>query len=96
MMMMSEQRYCCDRCFDSIGRRSVDAARLWLDLCELAQSSDPTLVWINTEPSPSLRVLEVMGFLVTTETDTQTRIRIKGESSDETGIYFCGGECEGG
>jgi len=93
MMMMSEQGYCCDSCFDLIARRSTDGARLWLDLCEIYHKSKAILACRYREGSTSIRVLEVLGFIVTTETTDKIYIKVMGKVTDETGTYFCGGRC---
>lgn len=91
-MKMSKPGVCCDNCFGKIASRSTGAARLWMDLCEI-DLKNPKGFGIRLEDFPTLRLLEVLGFVVTTETDSMIIVHVQGKTSDSYGTYFCGGKC---
>ncbi len=91
-LTMSEQGYCCDSCVKLIAHRSTDAARLWVELCEIHLESE-MIISLVEECHPSLRTLEVLGFIITTENSQRTLAKVLGKITDETGTYYCGGEC---
>jgi len=93
MMTMSDKACCCDDCFDLIAKRSADSARLWLDLCDIYYNSNAILMIGNSAPTPSIRTLETLGFILTTETQHMTYVRVLGEVFDGEERYFCGGRC---
>jgi hypothetical protein len=91
-MKMSKPGLCCDSCFEMIAQESTRAARLWLDLCELQLHSRIFGLLINDEIS--IRILETMGFILTTETPHMIVVKVNGFSTQEDGSFFCGGNCE--
>lgn len=90
-MKMSKPGLCCDSCFGLIARRSTNAARLWLDLCEL-QIKSP-LFGLRTPDFPNLNLLERLGFIITTDIPGIIMVKVRGFHKDSLGTYFCGGKC---
>lgn len=90
-MKMSNPGLCCEKCFEMIARNSTGAAKLWLDLCELQLHSE--VFGIKTQDFVTLRLLEVLGFIVTTDTPEVIVIKVKGQKLDGSEPYFCGGKC---
>lgn len=91
-MEMSKPGLCCESCFEIIAKYNTHTAALWLDLCELQLHSPVFGLW--TEECEELRLLEILGFIVTTETPNIIIVKVKGERCDNQGPYFCGGNCE--
>jgi len=75
-----------------IGKKDTRAARLWLDLCNIHLHS--RIFGLLIPDDPSLRLLELMGFITTTETPHMIVVKVNGFHSDEDDSYFCGGSCE--
>ncbi len=91
-MKMSNRGYCCDDCFSKIAIRSTASAQLWVDLCEI--QADCNLFGLAMKDFPALRILEILGFIVTTETPEIIVVKVLGEHEDDEGVYFCGGNCD--
>lgn len=91
-MRMDKPGVCCGQCFELIARIDTSAAKLWLDLCELRMHS--TIFGIITDDTPDLRLLESLGFILTTETSTIIFIKVLGHQKDALESFFCGGRCE--
>ncbi len=88
MKMSSKYFVCCADCFESIGKRSTSAARLWMDLCAL--ECQYGLVNLKGVDNPCLRTLEHLGFLTTTDRPKHVTIRLKGRMVTEEGQpFFC-------
>ncbi len=94
IMKMSKPGLCCDSCFHIIANHSPNAAKLWLDLCDLQILFDDVFGLPSKEIALKLRVLELLGFIVTSETLELTMIKVNGKKADHVGVYFCGGQCE--
>lgn len=86
--MTTNPSSCCAECFDTIARKSTTAARLWMDLCEI-QVETPSPFWLIMETERHLRMLEIMGYVVTTDTPLVTYIKVNGRVYDEDGVCFC-------
>lgn len=93
-MKMSKPGLCCDNCFGSIACRSTSCARLWLDLCDI-QNNTSSPFGLQLEDFPALRLLEVLGFVVTSENPHMIVVKVLGRQEDAYGAYFCGGKCNG-
>jgi len=91
-MKMSKPGICCDRCFECIAKRNVEAAKLWLDLCDI-QEGCPGIFGLRTSDFSSLRLLELLGFILTTDTPQIIFVKVKGQKQDALGTFFCGGGC---
>lgn len=91
MKTMSKPGLCCDSCFDLIARRSTNAAKLWLDLCDIQVHSQT--FGLRTRDFPTLRLLENFGFILTMEKPGMILIKVQGQKYDALGTYFCGGKC---
>ena len=88
---MSETGICCNECFDLIARKSTISAKLWLDLCDLYIKSN--IFGLRSEDFRELRILELLGFIITTETPDIILVKVQGQCEDYQGVYFCGGFC---
>ncbi len=91
-MKMSKPGLCCDSCFGLIARRSTSAAKLWMDLCDI-QIKTPNRFGLKLVDIPALRLLEILGFVLTSDTDQLTLVKVNGKHCDSIGTYFCGGNC---
>lgn len=91
-MKMSKPGLCCDSCFGQIARRSTVAARLWMDLCEIQLNS--SLFGLRTPDFPALQLLEILGFIITTDVHDIIIVKVLGKHRDDIGTYYCGGNCE--
>ena len=88
--MISPENYfiCCERCFESIALISPRAAKLWMDFC--AYHLELGIVALDEKKLPEVELLESLGFLLTTDTDDLTLIRVEGEMKTEEGEpFFC-------
>jgi len=86
-MQMSKYFICCEKCFETIGKKNTKAARLWMDFCAM-KLQNGEVVEIETQDFPELRVLENLGFLISTEKKNSLAVRIKGHMSTEEGEHF--------
>lgn len=75
MMQMSKYFFCCERCFEIIGRKNTKAAKLWMDLCALSLNNETEYISVNTN-SPEIRDLEILGFLTSTENESGIVIKM--------------------
>lgn len=95
-MQMSKYFACCERCFETIGKRSTNAAKLWLDLCALRLIRGD-IMSIDLPDFPELRALETLGFVVSTDQPQKIIVKVKGHCLTEDGQdFFCvmGGDHE--
>jgi len=86
-MKMNDYFVCCEQCFEVIGKRNTRAARLWMDLCSMILESGEPVFFLSSD-FPELRVLETLGFLVSTDLDDSLAIRIHGHMSTLDGEHF--------
>lgn len=84
---MSRYFLCCEQCFTTISERSVKAAKLWMDFCTLGLENGEIVI-IETNDFPELRVLETLGFLVSTDQYKQLAVRVKGHILTKEGEHF--------
>lgn len=82
---------CCDQCFAMIATRCPRAAVLWLDLCDLDMQFNTFA--LETVDVASLRLLELFGFVITTDKDNLIIIKVLGRQKDDIGEFFCIGDC---
>ncbi len=88
-MQMTKYFICCEKCFETIGRRNTTAARLWMDFCAMRLENNGVVV-LDTVDFPELRLLETLGFVVSTDQDHSIAIRVNGCMNTETGEpFFC-------
>jgi hypothetical protein len=92
-MKMSKPGLCCDDCFALLAKTNTKAARLWMDLCE-AQRRYGVFGLVTSDTTPSLLLLERMGFIITTDTRDLIVVKVRGEQDDQDGFFFCGGRCD--
>ncbi|MFI0477762.1 MAG: hypothetical protein ACH349_01365 [Candidatus Rhabdochlamydia sp.] len=88
---MSDPGLCCDECFNLLAKRSVDAACLWLDLCEIQKSCK--VFGLKVEDDPYFQLLECLGFITTTDALSLIIVKVHGREEDGLGAFFCGGKC---
>ena len=94
MKMMSDAG-CCEKCVAHIARIHTNAARLWLDLCALRLSRGE-YVKIRTTDFHEMRLLENLGFVVTTEHPPHHLIvQIKHLHNEDGEQFFCLKEIHG-
>lgn len=104
-MKMNDYSACCGTCFNLIAKKSSVAAKFWLDICKfscgrrvikLAYKDHSMLLNydITVKEFSPIRQLELMGFLVSIDTEQDVIIKVKSERSEEDGMFFCGGICE--
>lgn len=85
--------YCCQKCIEELRLRSVAAANLWINLCQLA-SEYHGIIHINEsripEAIPVFRELESKGYIVTADGASSIKIRVEGfQHEDPDNDYFC-------
>ena len=87
---MSEKYFmCCEKCFQILGRKSTDAAKIWMDICAVSLNVQRDVVSIEGYDK-EVRVLEKNGFVISTELDYGMYVKVKGHYETTTGEhYFC-------
>lgn len=85
---MSKYCICCEKCFECIGKRSTNAARLWMDLCTTKMDCGNPVVCMPYE-TPEIRALELLGYVVSTEMQDHVRVNVLGYFSNEYQHAFC-------
>lgn len=90
-MKMSRKASCCDGCFEMIGWRSQKAAQLWVHLCEIYM--ELPLFGFAMGDDEELRILEILRFIVTTETKNMIMVKVLGHGDRGLFVHFCGGRC---
>jgi len=84
---MGKYFICCERCFETIGKRNTRAAKIWMDFCALKLERGHVFEIKNID-FPELRVLENLGFIVSTDRSDSLAIRVNGHMSTEDGQHF--------
>ena len=84
---MNSNKYfiCCEKCFETIGRTNTRAAKLWMELCATYLECGLFSVAVDFG---EVGVLENLGFLVSTETQDNSLIRVKGHMNSVHGEHF--------
>lgn len=85
---MTNYYSCCEDCFDTIAQRNTTAAKLWMDLCAMRLCTSEVFA-LKTEDFPELRILEVLGYVVSSETDQYIKIKMQGyyKNSDDVDLF---------
>lgn len=78
---------CCEKCFEIISQRNTRAARYWMDFCA-HYLENGEVIHIKNKDFPELRILEMMGYLISTDQEDITAIRINGHMNTEDGEHF--------
>lgn len=86
-MQMSKYFICCEKCFEMIGKRNTRAARCWMDFCA-HYLEHGEVIFMKNKDFPELRILELMGFLISTDNKDGTAICVKGHMNTEDGEHF--------
>lgn len=88
--LMSDKYFmCCERCFGILGRKSSNAAKIWMDICAVSLNVDRDVVSIEGYDK-EVRVLEKSGFVISTELDSGLWVKVKGHYTTSNGEhYFC-------
>lgn len=90
-MKMSKPGLCCDRCFELLAKRSTNAAKLWLDLCEIQSTCQ--IFALKIEDDAYFQLLETLRFITTTDFYNVMIVKVHGQEYDALGPFFCGGNC---
>lgn len=90
-MKMRNEFTCCDRCFETLQKRSAKAAKIWMNLCQ-SYMEIPGLFSVEGN-SPQIRILETLGFITTTDCSDDVYsdyiiLRVNGHRKD-----FYGEDC---
>lgn len=85
---MSKYFICCEQCFEDIGKRNTRAAKLWMDFCAMHMNYDQEIFSLNTLDFPELRVLETLGFLVSTDQERNLAVKVNGYCKSMDGDHF--------
>lgn len=86
---MNKYFICCEKCFKVIGKKNTTAARLWMDLCTIYLEHRKV---IETPASyvKELRILENLGYILTTDQDETILIKVLGHLVSQSGVHcFC-------
>lgn len=62
--MKNDATVICQKCYDTIAKRSEHAAELWQQACVIAMNSEESLM---IKDCRQLKILEQMGFIRTTD-----------------------------
>lgn len=85
----------CERCFSKISKKSEECAYIWLNLCKIFYEADKRLILIKPFYYKQLRTLEMMKFILTTDTKNSVIMKVLGEEKiQDRHVFFCGGHCE--
>jgi hypothetical protein len=88
-MQMNRYFICCEKCFETICKRNTKAAKLWMDFCAF-HLQERGLVILHSSDFPELRILEKMGFLISTDQKNSLAIRVHGQMRTTEGDnFFC-------
>lgn len=92
-MKMSNEFVCCERCFETLAKRSTKAAKIWIDLCQ-SYMNIPGLFSVEGQ-TEQVRILETLGFVITTDCSDDVYsnyiiLKVNGHHKDAYGEnYFC-------
>jgi len=87
--MMKSDLKVCDECFARICKLSAGAGRLWMDICTMTEGH--LILALKSDEFEELRILEMLGHIVTTDKREHIMIRVLGHPA----TYFCNGDCDG-
>lgn len=82
---------CCEKCLESIGKRSTSAAKLWMNMCKSYEQDPDVMKLVGDIDSPELHCLEIMNFIITTEQSDCLMVKLNGYDSAEN--MFCLDRC---
>lgn len=86
-MIMDKYYIACEHCFNRLSEKSPLVAKTWMELCALAMTTGEVIATTNKD-FPELRVLETMGFIVSTESTDGLTIRVLGHGNTISGEHF--------
>jgi hypothetical protein len=89
-MKMTDKAVCCDQCYHLIASQSVSCSNLWLKFIDFHKSLG--IFACDFGDHEDVRLLELNGFIVTTENDKLTIVKVLGFTKDSVGEYYC---CKG-
>jgi hypothetical protein len=85
---MNEKFICCEECFNILREKSSQCVNLWKTLCQFHLKGEVILCFLPE--LPEFRILEQMGYIVSTETDTSLAVKVNGCFFSEEGEpCFC-------
>lgn len=86
---MSKYVICCETCFEKIGKRNTAAARLWMDFC-VAHKQKAGMIKVVSGDVPEVRVLELLGFITSTDKPGHLIVDVKGHLlTDDGNDFYC-------
>ncbi len=85
-MQMTKYFICCQKCFETIGKKSTRAAKVWMDIC--AQGMQIGATFEAAKDTPEIRTLERLGFVLTTDKPETIAVKVKGHILAENGDHF--------
>jgi hypothetical protein len=91
-MCINKFTSCCDQCLNYLGHISIPAAKVWHELCYTIETNDLLGGFLIYSPRYSrvIRILEINGFIVTTDSKECNFIKLKGIRFDENNeLIFC-------
>lgn len=87
-MLMSKYFICCEDCYAAICKKSIKAAKLWMQLCAVKMTKDVFV--LENNDFPELRILENMGFLVSTDQYKSLSIKTRDfKLTEDDQPFFC-------
>ena len=88
-MKMSKYFICCEECFRNIGLRNTKAAKLWMEFCAMRMEMNGVFL-LDPKNIAELRILENMGYIVSTDQNEYVAVKVKGYMNSERGEpFFC-------
>lgn len=84
---MTDYKICCSKCVEEIGRASSTATKLWMELCHIYKPEAPNITL--SHDVPELRILENLGYIVSTERGKNIGVRLLGAHCTESNKFFC-------
>lgn len=86
---MSKYIVCCETCFESLCKRHTGAARMWMDFC-VAHKKKAGMIKVIGGDIPEVRVLEMLGFITSTEKPGYLIVSVHGHMlMDDGDDFYC-------
>lgn len=75
---------CCSACIDRLSEKSVEAAQIWVHICQYYVDRGPIGLkeWVHPEVIPFFKLLEEMGYIVTMDGMELIHLRIIGHDKN--------------
>ena len=86
---MNKNFTCCQECYDVLREKSSQTADLWMLLCKY-RLIEGNIIHCFIPELPELRILENLGFIVTTEKEDIIAVKVRGYLLSVDGEpFFC-------